>query len=192
MIYSDIKVCNRALSFLKLNHINSLEETTAEAIQCKFLYDMVKAEVLSSNIWKVCLKTIVLSNFYNKDSLKKNSYQYEFALPSDCLRILNVDNNSDYLRQGNTLYANSSSVQLTYLANIDVENLPLNLVYLIVLKLALELSFNFSVENTLQKELRELYEIELRKNSNLDAKEGSEVFDNQSLFSSSWLDSRKY
>ncbi|MDR2008714.1 MAG: hypothetical protein LBQ34_07075 [Alphaproteobacteria bacterium] len=49
-MYSDIRVCNRALSLLKLNHINSLEDETAEARQCKFLYEVVKAEVLSGNI----------------------------------------------------------------------------------------------------------------------------------------------
>jgi len=35
---------------LRLNHINSLEDETFEARQCKFLYDIAKAEVLSSNI----------------------------------------------------------------------------------------------------------------------------------------------
>jgi len=103
---------------------------------------------------------------------------------------LRAEGSGNYLRQGQVLYSNNSEVCLTYLADMDVADLPLSLVYLIVLRLAIELSFSFSVEGAVQKNIRELYEIELRKTANLDAKEGSEIFNSDSLFSSSWIESR--
>jgi hypothetical protein len=112
------------------------------------------------------------------------------VLPSDCLKIIHVDNGSNYLRQGRMLYVNSPSVALSYLANINVEDLPLNLAYLIVLRLALELSFSFSADSATRVNIRELFEVELRKSANEDAKEGSEVINSANLFSSSWLESR--
>ncbi len=191
MIYNDIRVCNRALSLLKQNHINSLEENTFEARQCKFLYEVIKAEVLISGLWKSCLKIRFLNSLYNEDKIFKSNYEYEFMLPSDCLKILEVNNNNDYLRQGRYLYSNSQEIKLTYIADVNISELPLNLVYLIVLRLAMELSFSLNDDKSLYDNLRFLYESEFKKSTNMDTKEGKELLDNKIMFESSWIEARK-
>lgn len=190
MIYDDIKVCNRALTLLKQNHINSLDDNTFESRQCKFLYELIKAEVLSSNIWKACLRVRILNNSYNKNKILKTNYKQEFMLPSDCLRILEVNKNNDYLRQGRYLYTDSDEVELSYIADMPIADLPLNLVYLVILRLAMELSFGLNDDKSLYENLRYQYDIESKKSANTDTKEGREVFDNNISFESSWINSR--
>ena len=190
MIYDDIKVCNRSLSLLKQNHISSLEDNTFESRQCKFLYEVIKAEVLSSSIWKACLRTRVLNSNYNKNKALKTNYVHEFLLPSDCLRILEVNSNNDYLRQGRYVYTDNAQVELTYIANVEITDLPLNLVYLIVLALAMELSFSLNDDKSLYDNLKSQYEVEFKKAANTDTKEGREIFDNNISFESSWINSR--
>ncbi len=171
MIYTDLDICNRALRKIKQNMITSLNEDSKEASHCKFLYPMIKAEVLSKYSWKCAIKTLELSS--KKTTNYKLDYKYEFFLPRNCLRILNVNGNTNYHRDGQYIYHNSEIIKLLYIANVDEEFLSINVANVIACKMAVELSYSFFDNSTLIGFLQECYNREYKEALDLDSQEGA-------------------
>ena len=187
MIYTDLDICNRALRKIKQSMITSLNEDSKEALHCKFLYPMIKAEVLSKYPWKCAIKTLTLQTKATTDY--KLNYKYEFVLPRNCLRILNVNGNSNYHRDSKYLYNNSETIKLLYIANVDAEFLNINVANVISCKMAVELSYSFFDNSTLISFLQECYNREYKEAIELDSQEG-EISNAIELEEPTWIQSR--
>ncbi|MFL1781246.1 hypothetical protein ABSA28_00966 [Candidatus Hepatincolaceae symbiont of Richtersius coronifer] len=198
---SDLHICNRALKLLKQAGISSFYEDSKEANLCKFLYPMVKAEVLVSYPWKNSIKYINLMHLIDHKAPQQpennKAYSYKFLLPLDCLRILEVtaiNNNSfihtsNYIKNGNYLFNNAGKVKLKYISDMSIQEVSLGLSYLITLKLAAEMGYNLLDNLTLIIHLKKLYEEEYKKLASLDSKEGENTLE-LILEEPSWIISR--
>lgn len=82
---SKVQVCNRALSkYLGAKSINSLDEETAEAEQCKLHYDDTLKGLLEYHPWTFANTRQVLAEKTN-DRTKEWTYRYQ--LPANCLYL---------------------------------------------------------------------------------------------------------
>ena len=52
MTETQTTICNKALGLVGANHINSVNDTTQEALWCKTYYDLSLNVVLSEGAWK--------------------------------------------------------------------------------------------------------------------------------------------
>jgi len=86
---SIVESCNIALSNIRARSINSLDESSIEAQQCKLHVDTVRDIVLRDTDWPMARKTLALALRTDKPLQWVYAYQY----PSDCvaLRMVTAD-----------------------------------------------------------------------------------------------------
>ncbi len=79
-------ICNMALSLINGGRIYSLDEETETARQCRLHYDATRKMLLSQYEWNFARKReeCVLSEH------KLAGYEYVYAYPEKCIRILGV------------------------------------------------------------------------------------------------------
>ena len=140
MSFTSIDICSHALVKLGANSISSFSEETTEAHIANQLYDMVLDSLLSSYPWRFALKQASLARLADNP---KADYQYAFALPGDCIRILSAGQTNrgtglNYRVAHQQLHTNSPSVMLTYLSRPNESDFPAFFVEALVAKLAAE------------------------------------------------------
>lgn len=189
-MYSRLDICNRALRLVGSDFISSLDQNTKPAEECRFLYPIIKREVIESYPWKCTRKKVKLNSLYASFNDNKN-YQYKFLLPFNTVRVLSVDDTNKFERDGIYLYASSSCISLQYTADVDESFMTPRLTKIISLKLALELVFTLLLETDLIKYLSKLIDEEDKRLKQLDSEEGEVIKSELSAISSqSWLTSR--
>lgn len=80
---SEIDICNLALGHIRAGTINSLDETSVQAKQCKLKYPIMRDQMLQDSPWQFAgaikpLALLVADVF---------GWAYVYQYPSDCLRI---------------------------------------------------------------------------------------------------------
>lgn len=128
---TQIDVCNNALALIgQGSHISSLTENKKEADACKRLYDGVLRSCLESHNFSFAKKSATISQSI-EDAEATAPFSKAFALPADCLRVIDVyeptDGNFDVRVIGDqkALACNSDKASISYLANItDLSLMP--------------------------------------------------------------------
>lgn len=80
---SEVEICNLALSGIRAGSINSLNETSLQAQQCKLKYSLLRDMLLRDVPWNFAHKTDALALL--TDDLFNWVYAYQY--PSDCLYV---------------------------------------------------------------------------------------------------------
>lgn len=91
---SVIEICNTALSLIGQGSINSLDENSPEAIQCKLKYDNAKEELLREFAWSFCSGPLALA----LTTVNFPGWNYVYMYPSNIAalrRIFSADNPLD-------------------------------------------------------------------------------------------------
>ncbi|MGE4471082.1 MAG: hypothetical protein AB7D47_13190 [Desulfovibrio sp.] len=134
---SDVGICNLALGRIAQRAIASLSERSNEAMFCTTFYDSVRRIVLRAYPWNFARKVAALA-LSAEDA--EYGYVYRYALPTDCLRPLELTNlehggrerlfsNGPPARRiafrimGRDLLANMENARLAYTRNVEDPNL---------------------------------------------------------------------
>jgi len=80
---SEVEICNLALSNIRAGSINSLDESSFQAQQCKLKYPFMRNRLLTEMSWSFNHKIKALSLL--TDDIFNWNYAYQY--PSDCLKI---------------------------------------------------------------------------------------------------------
>lgn len=94
---TEVDICNLALSRIRASEIGSFQENSAEAIQCRILYPMIRDQVLTSYAWHFAKVTRALS----LTASESPEWSYVYDHPNDCLRIHYVFDEKAYRGQVN-------------------------------------------------------------------------------------------
>ena len=182
---SNVQICNRALIRLGADTITSLTENSKEARLCNILFDVVRKDLLRAHPWNFSIKRTSVAYSTTEPEFE---FDYQYALPSDCLRVLNVHMNiSNFSIEGGYLYTNDDAVDLIYIADItDTEAFDSAFTTMMSLKLAAELCYNITGNTTLVGALIDEYEKVRRESRLWDGQEGSAP----TLTVYGWLDAR--
>lgn len=99
---NEVTICNLALSNIRAGSINSLDEASVQAQQCKLKYDFMRDRCLRDGMWQFNRKIQALASIDIDIFNWANSYSY----PNDCLKIHRligeyeeVTNEFDYISQ---------------------------------------------------------------------------------------------
>ena len=116
-------IANRALSLLGHAPIISLDDLTPESEEVKRVLPFVLDSVFRSHPWN-CL--VARKSLATVVDVPVYEYSYSYALPSDCVRVLDVvtDNRERYVIEGKRLLSNAGpEIKLRYVKHSDDPNL---------------------------------------------------------------------
>lgn len=117
MATNAVDVCNQALNLAgDIGSITSLTQATRPAEVAASNYADTKKTLLSRVDW-VCAQRWFRLNRDTDTPLFGWSYQY--SLPFDFIRIVEIDGNPPYQQVGNKLFCNEADVLCLYLADIS-------------------------------------------------------------------------
>jgi hypothetical protein len=167
-----VSICSNALLMLGAQTINSLDDPTDRAKICSNLYPTVRDDLLRSHPWNCTLKRVLLA----PDAVAPAfGYSAKFELPSDFLRVLEVSDNGmfiDYLVEGRSIHANSSSLQLRYVYRNEVENTwDANLVMLLTLAMAAAIAYPITQSASMQANMEQKLSMAKKVASSIDGQE---------------------
>ena len=114
---SIVAVCNRALS--KIGDeliIMSLDDETKPARYCKALYADTRDFVLRSYPWRFALKRYILAPLKEKPLF---GYDYQFVVPSDCLRVWKTREQQRYQVEGRYILADQNVFAFIGISRIE-------------------------------------------------------------------------
>lgn len=196
MAYSNVEICNMALTALGANNIMDLTENTEEARKCNVLFENLRDEMLESHIWNFAIR--------RSDDLALSAtspeweYTNKFQLPTDCLRVLktnfekpiqSVNRRSDraYKIEEGYLLTDEGSVKIQYLAKVTDPTKQLRAFQVaLAARLEAELAFSILQSARIAESKWKIYELKLRNAKAVDAQEGTP--DDQ--LDDEWTDSR--
>lgn len=128
-IVSKMGICNLAMGWLRANLITNFDtDTSVEAKLCRANYDRLREAVLEAKEWRFATRRLALTPSATPPVY---GWTHKFSLPPDCIRVLSVsgsaaasnnkmDNNIDWEREEDFVFANTAVVYIRYTSNIDI------------------------------------------------------------------------
>lgn len=182
---SDVEICNRALRQLGAIRITSLTGDSKEARACNDVFASVRRALLRSSTWNFAIKRVKLAALTSTPAW---GFDNEFALPSDSIKILEVDGFQDdeWAVEGNKIVSQEATeLDVKYLADVEDANLFDDLfIDCFAARLALELCETLTQSNTKKTAAREWYTERIRVARLHDAIEGTPTVQEESA----WID----
>lgn len=181
MPYSETGIVNLAIGRLgSTGRITSLDDTTANAVRAKAVWQYIRDEVLEDFPWKFAKTRAALA----KDSTDPAfGFDCRYVLPYDCLKVLSTsedqpDNPLVYeIESGYLLtdYDNSSQdLYILYTKRVtDTTKYSPSFVNALAYRLAAELAMAITNDKTIAQSMQALYQNALLSAQGTDAQEGS-------------------
>lgn len=169
---SKVEICNVALINLGADTITSLTEDSKEARKCNIIYDVVRKELLRGHPWNFAIKRQQLASEVSTPAFE---YDYQFNLPSDCLRALKVfDQVSEFKIEGKKIVSDDSTIKLLYIKDeTDPAQFDSNFAYLLSLGIAAEIAYDITGNSQQAALMRSRYTQARREAKQWDGQEGS-------------------
>lgn len=169
---SEVSICNQALAAVGGNLIVSLSDNTTEANLCAALWQPTLDAVLSAFPWPCAIARASLAKLTTAPAF---GYTSAFQLPSDCLRVLSVDNaRMDWRREGRRILADADTVSVRYITRaVYSADMDVLLIAALSARLAADLAPAIAQSNSLTSSLWELYERKLSEARSVMSLEGS-------------------
>lgn len=145
---SDIDIASNALILIGDNSISSFDDPGAGAETAANIYPETKKMLLSEHSWSFALKQQRL-NKLSQIPDKLTGFSNAFQLPTDLIRIWNIQSHSNYILIGNLLYSNETEVLATYVFNVDEVNLPPHFVKSLEYTLAADFAISITEDNVM-------------------------------------------
>ena len=176
---SVVNMCNSALNLLGASTIAALTDDTKNARLCNQRYEPVRNRVFRSHAWNCLHKRVQLAQ---NSTAPVVEYDHAYALPSDCLRVLKINNGStdsiktalDYKLEGRNIVTDIDTIFLIYIAlDTDPNNYDTYLRESISHQLAADLAYAITNNATLANQYMTRADERLREARFIDATENS-------------------
>lgn len=158
---SKVEIANRALAKIGDKRVTSLDDDSKQAREAKAAFDIVRDSELRARRWSFSIKRTTLAALADAPAF---GYAYQYQLPTDCLRILEVGDTypggdltsyrngpgAEYAIEGRTILTNyAAPLKLRYSAQItDTGLYDATFVEALACKLAVELATPLSASET--------------------------------------------
>ncbi len=186
MAVTSTSICNSALAKIGAERIVSLDSDNNRAKLLKEQYEKLRDELLYAHPWNFAIARVQLAGLVSAPLF---DFSNQFQLPSDCLRVVGSDipKDADWQVEGTVLVCNYDAVQIKYIRQItDTSKFTPAFAEVLACKIAADVCYAITQSTTLQKNLDEKYEKQLRQARSFDAQES--VGDR--VYADSWLNSR--
>jgi hypothetical protein len=159
MANSVVDICNNALIRIGSKTITSLSDGDKVANSCNLIYEQTRDALLRQHLWNFSLKR---TNLASEETAPAFGYTISYPLPSDFIRVKDLENTSTvYKIEGTKLLTDSSEIKLTYVSRVeDVAKFDPLFTEALILSLAIKLSYiligSNGREQSLKEELRQV------------------------------------
>lgn len=122
---SVVDICNIALQKLGASRIVSLTQDNENARECNLLYEQARDAELRAHPWNFAIKRAQLAA---SSTAPTHGYTNAFPLPSDCLRLLPLDQRDNFLSndwqiEGRSILTNEGGpLNIRYIARVTDPN----------------------------------------------------------------------
>jgi len=114
-----VDICNLALRRLGQESIESILDDSKAAILLNILWDLCLDDALRDHLWNFARRREQVEAEVDAPAW---GYSYEYMLPGDCLRVVNLDDDPEivYRVEGTSLLTDESSpINLNYIALVE-------------------------------------------------------------------------
>ena len=167
---SVVGICNIALSNIGDEKISSLTDNNDRARACNLRYEDTRDAVLRAHPWNAATTRVELAVSTDAPVW---GFTYKYALPSDCLRVLDVyDYTVPFSIEGRFLLTDNSTAKLKYIARITDPNVyDILLQQAIGIRLAAEIAEALTGRTELKQEMYNKYLLILSEARGVDSQE---------------------
>ncbi len=169
---TNVAIANNALMELGADRITSLDQGTEPARIVKHVFDQERDGLLEEHPWNFALGRAELPLL---SETPEYGYDYAFQLPSDCLRILDMDDASaDYRVEDGRLLCDLDQVKIRYIKKVtSPRDMPPTFRAALSARIAAKIIVKLSASGVAGKErMEKLYERRLRIAKSADAQSG--------------------
>ena len=177
---SEVGICNQAMAWVGGALITSLGDGSTEARLCNAVYSDVRDAVLEAHDWTFA---ITRRNLPASATAPENGYATAFPIPSDILRITDVNDGADWRVEGDSIVTNEGSCKVRGIARItDPNRFSALFVQALAARLAADLAIPIAQSRALQQQHYQIYESKLAEAVASDGMQGK-----SRRITSSWL-----
>lgn len=153
---SKIEIVNNALVTLGETTINSLSEDTTAAKVANVKWDFSRRFCLRLQPWAFATERKELAQ---ENTTPAFQFEYQYLLPADCVRLIQVYQDLDYRLERNRILTNRETCRIKYVKDETNTGMwdPL-FTEMVAAKLAYELAYTIPRMNSLIGTMYELYE----------------------------------
>lgn len=169
---SKIGMASNALVLLGDSPISSFDDGGAGATALANLYESTYTDLLTSHHWRFARKMLDLSK---KSSSPLFGYDSAYALPSDCLRIIQLESGMNYEVVGDELHTDDASAQLKYIYRVDEGDIPPYFEQLVQFQLAAVASLAVTDRTNLYQTMAAEADRQFQKAAGVDSQESTTV-----------------
>lgn len=136
---TDISICSNALLKLGAPAISSFTDATQIAGICANLWPGTRDAVLRSHPWNCATKRVILAP---ESATPAWGYAYQFVIPPDCLRILEIEDVVDYRIESGRILTDETAINLKYIwRNTEPSTYDAALVDVMTQRMSAELAY---------------------------------------------------
>lgn len=178
-----IDIYNAVLVNLGQMPITSPTEDSISCGRLNQLFPLIRDAVLRAHPWNCALKRADLGLL---DDVPAWGWDYQYQLPSDCLRVLRFEDDYDYSIEGGKLLTNESTVKILYVSRISEGYFDTLLTQAIIARLCAEIGFAETGSHTVAANFQKVYEMKLQEARSVDGLEAPP----DTAEAETWLDAR--
>lgn len=159
---SKVEIINRGLMLLGANRIASLDELTQEAAAMDAAYEGVRDELLRSHRWNFAIERVQLAELSGTPVFGFAKY---YALPSDCIMLLNTDDSTiPHKVEGTKIASDAPAVKIRYIKRITNEQaFDVHFTGVFAAALAIEVAPALTGGQNLLSVLHDLFSLKIRE-----------------------------
>ena len=170
---SQVGIVNIALTSLGADRITAMSDNNENARRMTAIYDSVLADVLRVHPWNFAIVRVALSQLTTTPAF---GYDYEYQLPTACLRLIEVSDGTnvltDYKVEGRKLLTDYTTIYIKYIATVsDPNQYTSQFIFLLAARLASELAYAITNNKTTAELATQIYEKKLQTAKETDAQE---------------------
>ena len=183
MATSVVQIVNNALVKIGANAILTLTEDTEAARAANLVYDQIRDACIRDHVWNFAVNRVELAQ---NSTAPAFGFSYQYNLPSDCLRVLQMDDMSTlYKIEGGKLLTDDGTAKILYLARVEDVNLfDAMFIEAYSLRLAADIAYDITASQTVAGNAETKYAAKLQQARLIDAQESL------SASEQTWLDAR--
>ena len=171
---SNVEIANRALTLLSADRIQALNDTSEQARKINAIFDSTRDALLSEHNWNFALKERQLSLLSETPVL--DAWDFEYQLPSDCLRVVNIEGDYEFAIYSNKLYTNTDDARITYVSReTDPNRFSAGFAKALASRLAADLAFGITQNATMAQNMDAVAVRVLKEAKWSDAQEGKGI-----------------
>jgi hypothetical protein len=174
---SKVGICNTALTFLGADRITAITDNTENARRLNAIYDQCLEDVLRSHPWNFSITRVALALLATTPAF---GYDYEFQLPTNCLRLVEVSDGTnvltDYKVEGRKILTDYTTIYIKYITVVsDPNQYTSQFIFVLASRLAAELAYAITNNKSTAELAAQVYQARLQTAKETDAQESDSV-----------------